>query len=167
MALPEDAELLGDNSRALELRAAGGETVVKLAADARRKLASELALASPETSRLRIFLMLENVRGSHDAVVLSVYLNLPVGARPGDHRELLAGSVALYGLALASAADNENGGQGLTFILDTTRIVIALVAANSLENGEILVRMVPNRELADAPDIVIERVVIFSVSVAH
>ena len=166
MVLPNDAEALGDNSGALKLHADGAATVVTLAPGARRALARELALASPETSPRRIFLMLEKIRGSQDAIVLSIYLNLPVDARPGDHRELLAGSAGLYGLALASNADNENGGEGLTFIFDVTRIVIALVAANSLETGKIPVRIVPNRELSD-PDIVIGRVVIFSVSAVH
>ena len=162
MALPKDAELLGANNEALEIRGAGAHTVVTLTPDARRKLARGLAHASAETSPLRVYLMLENIRGTQDATVLTPYINLPEGARPGDHRSLLAGSVGLYGLTMASAPGNEN--QGLAFILEITRIVIELVATNSLEAGEIRVSIIPTRQLPDSTDIVIGRVAIFAIS---
>lgn len=166
MALPKDAELLGANNEALEIRGAGAHTIVTLTTDARRKLALGLAHASAESSPLRVYLMLENIRGTQDATVLSPYLNLPEGARPGDHRNLLAGSVGLYGLTMASTAGNENGGQGLAFILEITGILIQLVATKSLEAGEIRVSIIPNRQLPDSPDIVVGRVAIFAMSPA-
>jgi len=162
MALPKDAELLGSNNEALEIRGAGAHTIVTLTPDAQRKLALGLAHASAESSPLRVYLMLENIRGTQDATVLTPYINLPEGAKPGDHRDLLAGSVGLYGLNIASTASNENGGEGLAFILDITRIVIDLVVTKSLEAGEIRVSIIPNRQLPDSTDIVIGRVAIFT-----
>src|SRR5438874_5945078 len=144
MALPKDAKLLGANNEALEIRGAGAHTIVTLTPDAQRKLALGLAHASAETSPLRVYLILENVRGTQDATMLTPYINLPEGAKPGDHRNLLAGSVALYGLTMASVAGSENGGEGLAFILDITRIVIDLVATKSFEAGEIRVSIIPN-----------------------
>jgi tyrosinase len=164
MALPKDAELLGANNQALEIRDAGAHTIITLTTGAQRKLALGLASASAESSPLRVYLMLENIRGTRDATVLSPYINLPEGAAPGDHRHLLAGSVGLYGLTMASAAGNENGGQGLAFILDITRILIELVTTKSLEAGKIRVSVVPNRQLPDSTDIVIGRVSIFAMS---
>jgi len=162
MALPKDAELLGANNEALEIRGAGAHTVVTLTSDAQRKLTLGLAHASAESSPLRVYLILENIRGTQDATVLTPYINLPEGARPGDHRNLLAGSVGLYGLNIASTASNENAGEGLAFILDITRIMIDLVATKSLEAGEIRVSIIPNRQLPDSTDIVIGRVAIFT-----
>jgi tyrosinase len=164
MALPKDAELLGANSRALEITGSGAHTIVKLIPDAQRKLREGLANVSAETSLLRVYLMLENIRGTQDATVLSAYINLPEGAKPGDHRDLLAGSVGLYGLSRASTDGNENGGEGLAFILDITRIVIDLVATKSLDADEVRVSIVPNRQLPDSTDIVIARIAIFSIS---
>ena len=164
MALPKDAELLGASSQALEIRASGADTIVKLNPNGQRKLLEGLANVSAETSLLRVYLMLENIRGSQDATVLSAYVNLPEGARPGDHRDLLAGSVGLYGLSRASSADDGNRGAGLAFILEITRIIIDLVATKSFDADEIRVSIVPNRQLPDSTDIVIGRIVIFSIS---
>src|SRR2546421_1695064 len=158
MALPKDAELLGANNQALEIRGAGAHTIVKLTPDAQRKLTLGLAHVSAETSPLRIYLMLENIRGTRDATVLSPYINLPEDARPGDHRNLLAGGVGLYGLTMASTPGNANGGPGLPLFLDITRILIELVATKSLETGEMRVSIIPNRQLPDSTDIVIGRV---------
>ena len=47
----------------------------------------------------RIFLNLENVRGSNDATSFSVYINVPDGDDPAKHPELKAGSVACSGSA--------------------------------------------------------------------
>src|SRR4051812_38799827 len=164
MALPKDAELLGASSQGLEIRAAGAHTIVKLTPDGQRKLLHELANVSAETSRLGVYLMLENIRGSQDATVLSAYINLPEGARPGDHPDLRAGSVGLYGLSRASVADDGNGVVGRAFILEITRLIIDLVATKSLDAEEIRISIVPNRQLPDSTDIVIGRVAIFSIS---
>ena len=82
-------------------------------------------MASESAPPDRVFLNLENVRGTHDATVLSVYLNLPEGARPSDHPELLAGSVGLFGLRRAEFRDGHHGGQSLNFVLEITKIVDA------------------------------------------
>ena len=163
MALPKDAELLGASSRALEITGSGAHTIVKLIPDPQRKLREGLANVSAETSLLRVYLMLENIRGTQDATVLSAYINLPEGAKPGDHRDLLAGSVGLYGLSRASTAEDGNGGPGLTFILEITGVIIDLVATKSFDADEIRVSIVPNRQLPDSSDIVVGRVAIFSI----
>lgn len=161
MALPKDAKLLGASVEALEMRASRAQTIVRLSPEGQRKLASLMSGASAETPASSVYLGLENIRGDLDATVLAAYLNLPEGARPGDHRNLLAGSVGLYGLARASVSGNENGGQGLTFFLDITRIVIE---TKSPDAEQIRVTIVSSRPLPDSVTIVIGRVSIFTTS---
>ena len=55
--------------------------------------------------------------------VLGVYINLPEGEKPGQHPELLAGSVGLFGLRQASAPDGKHGGKGMNFTLDITKAI--------------------------------------------
>ena len=159
MALPKDAKLLGASVDALEMKASRADTIVKLNPDGQRKLASLVSGASAKTPATSVYLGLENIRGDSDATVLAAYINLPEDARPGDHRNLLAGSVGLYGLGRASAPGNENGGQGLTFFLDITRI---LMETKPPDTEEIRITIVSARPLPDSVTIVIGRITIFT-----
>lgn len=163
MSLPKDAELLGTSSRELEIKGSGAHTIVRLTADGRRKLLAGLGDTAAASLRRRVYLMLENIRGTNDASVLSAYINLPEDARPGEHRALMAGAVGLYGLRRASIRAGENEGSGLTFVLDITKILGGLLAANSLDADAIRVSIVPHRHLGDSTGIVVARVSIFSI----
>jgi len=164
MTLPKEAELLGANSGELEIKGSGGATVVRLPAEGQGRLSALIGGPSAAESRGGVYLGLENIRGTFDAAVLNTYINLPDDARAADHRNLLAESVALYGLRRATVLSGENAGQGLTFILEITRILIELLASESLNAKEICVSIVPDRPLPDSITIVIGRVSIFSMS---
>lgn len=158
MILPKEAELLGAT---LDLRAgsdAGFETVMRIAPDPHRRLIDSLAKTP---SGLRVYLLLENIRGTHDATALNVYLDLPQGAQPGDHRDLLAGSVGLYGLRRSSIPYDRESGQGLSFLLDATQVFLGLPAARSLAADAIRVSILPHRKLTDPRDTVVGRVALF------
>jgi tyrosinase len=163
MTLPTEAVVLGANSGALEIKGAGAATAVSLLADGQRRLSALLGDASAAKWSGGVYLALENVRGTFDAAVLNTYLNLPEGARPADHNNLMAESVALYGLRRASIQQGENTAQGLTFLLEITRILSELLASKSLNPEEIRVHIVPDRPLPDSVTIVIGRVSIFAV----
>jgi tyrosinase len=163
MALPKDAKLLGANQAALEIRGSRAQTAVRLSPEGQRLLATLGKIATAATPANSLYLGLENIRGDFDATVLSAYLNLPEDARPGDHRDLLAGSVGLYGLGRASVADDGNGGQGLTFFLDITRVLIGFIGTNPSDAEEIHVTVVPARPLPDSVTITIGRISIFTV----
>jgi tyrosinase len=163
MTLPKEAEVLGANSGELEIKGAGASTVLWLPAEGQRKLSALVGGPSATDSLGGVYLGLENVRGTFDAAVLNTYINLPENARAADHRNLLADSVALYGLRRATVLRGENTGQGLTFILELTRILIELHASKSLNAEEIRVSIVPDRPLPDSITIVIGRVSIFSI----
>ena len=154
-------ELVGANQGALAIKGSEASTTVKLDTGVRRKVSASLA-AAPETAQPdRIFLNLENVRGTRDASVLNVYVNVPEGANPSDHPELLAGSVGLFGLRRASVTDDRHGGQGLSFVLDITDIFDSLHLNNALNADALQVRIVPHQPVPEQADITVGRVSIY------
>ena len=161
MMLPKEAELLGVNSDELQIKGSGAHTVVRLNTDVCRDLVASRANTSGGTSPDRVYLILENIRGTYDPTILNVYINVPEDASQADHRNQLAGSVGLYGLRRASIQHGEDGGLGLTFVLDITRILIEQPAAKSPYANEIRVSIVPQRQLPDPADLVVGRVSIF------
>lgn len=160
MTLPTEAELLGASLGKIEIKGPSAQTVVNLSADGQRKLSS--LISGPASSA--IYLALENVRGTFDAAVLSVFINLPENARPGDHPNLLTESVALYGLNRASAPQGADPAPGLTFILEITRVLMHLAASNSLNPDHLRISIIPDRPLPDSTTIVIDRISLFITS---
>lgn len=157
----KNVELVGANQGALAIKRTGARTAVKLDTGVRRKVSASLANASEAALPDQVFLNLENVRGTHDAAVLSVYINLPEGENPSDHPELLAGSVGLFGLRTASRKDDKHGGQGLNFVLDITKIVDTLHLENALDVESLQVRIVPHQPVPEQADITVGRISIY------
>jgi tyrosinase len=162
-AVTEEAkmELVGASQQALPIKGTGSSTSVKLDAGVRRKVAASLTNASETAPPDRVYLNLENVRGTHDASVLSVYINLPDGANPSDHPELLAGSVGLFGLRRASLQDGQHAGEGLDFVLDITKIVDALHLNHTLDADSLQVRIVPHQAVPEQAEITVGRISIY------
>lgn len=156
-----NVELVGANQGALAIKGSEIRTTVKLDPDVRGKVSASLASASETAQPDRVFLNLENVRGTHDASVLSVYINLPEGANPSDHPEHLAGSIGLFGLRRASLADAGHGGQGLNFVLEITEAFDALHLDDSLDVDALQVRIVPQEPAPEQADITVGRVSIY------
>jgi tyrosinase len=157
----ENIELVGANQESLPIKSSGVSTSVKLDPGVQRKVTASLATASETATPDRVFLNLENVRGVQDATVLDVYINLPEGAKPGDHPELFAGSVSLFGLKKASAKDEKHGGEGLNLVLDITDVVDALHLKKALDADSLNVRIVPANEVRDEDQITVGRVRIY------
>jgi tyrosinase len=72
-----------------------------------------------------------------------------------------AGSVALFGVSKATNADDEHAGQGLTFVIEITKIVDELHLNNALDVNSLDVRIVPLNEVAEEDKITIGRISIF------
>ena len=161
MTTGRNIELVGANQEALTISGSGASTSVKLDAGARQKVSASLASASDTAAPDHVFLNLENVRGTRDASVLTVYINLPEGAKPGDHPELMAGSVGLFGLRKASLGDGSHAAKGLNFVLDITKIVDALHLDNALDADALRVTIVPHRVIPDQAQITVGRVSIY------
>ncbi len=163
-----NVELVGATTEPVSLRGTGASSQVQLDSDMRRKVTASLAatpamadaVATPAQPD-RVFLNLENVRGLSDAVVFRVYVGVPQGADPAAHPELLAGTVAPFGMTKASRSDDEHAGQGLTFVLEITDIVDGLHLANSFDVERLPVRIVPDHPVPDEAAITIGRISIF------
>jgi tyrosinase len=163
MAGPKPVELLGANGQSLNLTGAEARTSVALDASVQRKVAASLETvrAAASTAPDRIFLNLENVRGLNDATVFSVYVNVPDGEDPAKHPELKAGTIALFGVRKATLADDKQAGDGLTFVLEITRIIDTLHLAGVLNISQLHVRLVPRKPVPQAAQISIGRISVF------
>jgi tyrosinase len=154
-------ELVGASPSAIPIKGTGATTSVKLDPAVRRRVSASLARATEAAPPDRVFLNLENVRGTRDASALSVYLNVPEGADPADHPDRLAGTVGLFGLRRATLKDGQHAGEGLNFILDITHIADALHLENALDTDALQVRIVPHQPVPEQAEITVGRVSIY------
>jgi tyrosinase len=166
MTVGKNVELVGANRGSLQLVGAEAQTSVELDPGVRQKVAASLTAAakavSPEAARPdRVFLNLENVRGTADGTVFQVYVNLPQGADPAQHPELLAGSAALFGVREASLPDEKHAGQGLTFVLDISSIVDNLHLNNALNANKLDIRILPLNPVSAEANVTVGRVSVF------
>jgi tyrosinase len=152
---------MGASSNVVEVKGSAVQTSVKLDSAVRNKLSVSLVAPTEAAPPDRVFLTLENIRGTQNAPVLAVYLNLPAGANAIDHPELLAGSIGLFGLRGASAPNPRHGGQGLSFTLEITKIMDALHLEDKLNQDSLQVTIVPSRPLPEQTPITIGRISIY------
>jgi tyrosinase len=163
VAGPRNVELLGANTQSLSLTGAEARSSVVLDAAVQSKVAASLqslTTAAPATPD-RIFLNLENVRGLNDATAFSVYINVPDSDDPAQHPELLAGSIALFGVRKATLVDSTHAGDGLTFVIEITRVIDTLHLAGALNVAQLHVRLVPQHPVPEAAKISIGRISVF------
>jgi tyrosinase len=166
MSAPKSTELIGA-SESLKLTGTEARAAVKLDRSMQSKVSASLesvrtgAAAAAPAAPDRVFLNLENVRGLNDATSFNVYVNVPDGDDPAAHPALKAGSVALFGVRGASTADDTHAGNGLTFVLEITRIIDALHLAGGLNADQLHVRLVPRQPVAEESQISIGRISVF------
>jgi tyrosinase len=163
VAMPsgKNVELVGANEESVPITGGEVRTSVKLDTGVRRKVSASLEEAVAGAAPDRVFLNLENVRGLADATSFKVYIGLPENAKPEDHPERLAGTVALFGVRKASLVDEEHVGQGLNFVLEITNIVDQLHLSNALAVDSLDVRIVPVKPVPDEAKVTVGRVSIF------
>jgi tyrosinase len=118
-------------------------------------------MAAETSAPDRVYLNLENVRGTHDATALSVFVGLPQGANPDNYPDLLAGTVGLFGLRRASLADGRHLGGGLSFLLDISRIVDLMHVGDALNSNTLRVTIVPNRPVPEDAEVTVGRVSVY------
>jgi tyrosinase len=157
----KNVELVGATQQPLPVQDGEVSATVHLDSAGRRKVSASLAKAAETNAPDRVFLNLENVRGVSDSTAFHVYVGLPAGVDPAAHPELLAGSVALFGVRKASKPDGEHGGQGLTFVLEITDIVDNLHLNNALDVDTLDVRLVPVKPIPPSAQITIGRISIY------
>ena len=150
----KSTELVGASRGAVRVQGADVRASVELSPAARQPASAAFLGADPSQPG-RLFLNLENIRGSSDAAAFRVYVGLPPDARPEQHPERLAGNIALFGVRKASLPTDEHGGGGLTFVLEITKLMARLGASvgDSLD-----VRLVPVKPIASSAQVSIGRI---------
>jgi tyrosinase len=164
--VPSDrnVELLGANQETVTFQGST-KSQVRLDPTMRQKAAARLpapdAVAPAAGTTDRVFLNLENVRGQSDAAAFRVYVGVPDGEDPAAHPDRLAGTISPFGMRKASHPDGEHAGQGLTYVLDITKIASQLHAAGSFDADHVPVQIVPLRQLPDEQKVSIGRISVF------
>jgi tyrosinase len=152
------SELVGASAPNLPVKNSGLQATVQLDSGVRDNLTASLKRASAFAVPDRVVLKLENVKGTGPISVLDVYVNVPAGDRPGDHPDLKAGSVGLFGLRQATKQDGPHGGGGLSFRLEITDIVDRLHLADALTTESLNVSVVPHRPIPADSDLTVGRI---------
>lgn len=158
----QPAELLGANTGPLQISKAGFTSVnVGLHQAVQKNVVKSLGFASVTQLPDQLYLKLENVRGTQDAAVLRVYIDLPPQPDQATQRKQFVGSVGLFGLRRASIKDGAHGGSGLTFILDISRFVDTLFVKDKLSANQIKVDVESAGSAPQASPIEVGRVSIY------
>jgi tyrosinase len=156
-----DVELVGANQETVTVQAPTASRV-RLDPAMRRKAAARLPAPDASAGKSdRVFLNLENVRGQSDASAFRVYVGVPDGEDPAAHPDRLAGTISPFGMRKASQPDGEHAGEGLTYVLDITKIASQLHAAGSFDADDVPVQIVPLRQLPDEQKLTIGRISVF------
>lgn len=109
-----------------------------------------VARAGGAEANRKVFLCLENITAASRPIEsYEVYVNVPAGANPSSHPELLAGLMPMFGVVESSRGDDEHGGSGLNYSLEITGIVADLVAAGTWAPATIRVTIIPHRNEGD------------------
>ena len=163
MAGPRSTELLGSGGQNLRVSGTEAKASVALDSTVRSKVASSLAAVRTATQPKpdRVFLNLENVRGVNDATTFKVYINVPDGEDPAKYPSHLAGSIALFGVRKATLANQQHAGNGITFVLEITKVIDSLHLAGNFDANQLNVRLVPMRPVPDAAQISIGKISVY------
>jgi tyrosinase len=157
-------ELIGASDGAVRV-AGTTSTAVRLDAPATESLHTSLARAAAAGGRAaaepaRVFLKLEGIRGTSDAAIYHVYIDVPPNADPAEYADRRAGTVSLFGVSAASNPDGPSAGSGINQVLEISEIVDALhLSGDALERLE--VRFVPVNETVAGADFSIGRLSVF------
>lgn len=157
-AAKQKVEPIGANAKAVQVGSSPVPTTVVMEPTAAADGVASMGVTTPGKKVTRLYIALDAVRGDLPSPVIEVYVNLPDGARPEDHADLLAGSITLFGLKVASKADGPHAGNGLGFTLDITDLANRLQTAGGFDVNSIKVTLVPRTQISDATPVTIQSV---------
>jgi tyrosinase len=162
MAPPKPGELLGANTGPVRLNSELVESHVRLDRPQRQALTEALSVDAAAAPRApdRVYLALENVRSPSDAGLFYVYVNLPQGADPEKNPDNFVGTLSLFGVRKASAAQGPNAGNGVNAAFDITPIVDKMHAQGGLADT-ISVKLIPGLPGGTSDDVSIGRISVY------
>lgn len=155
----QQPELLGASAGPVLIDGGGAQNIpIRMDAGVHGKVANSLQAIGANAFPDYVYLKLEGVRGTLDATVLDVFVNLPGQAQPKTPRANFAGQVSLFGLRRASVKDGEHGGGGLTVVLDITRLIDTLHLNVAFQPGSLSVSVIPRNRHPSKAKITIGRI---------
>jgi tyrosinase len=126
---PPATSLMGANSTMVSVKSVRASSIVSLATPA-----AQLAAASAGPL---VMLNLENIRGTGASGVLNVLVGLPAIAGHPAVEPVLVDTLALFGLANASAKKGRHAGNGINVVVDITDLAKTLGRGADLEQLEV------------------------------
>ena len=160
MTPSKKVELMGATQGIILVKGNGARAPLRLDKKVRSAVGASLAAASQAKPPDRVFLRLDNVAGTVGGV-LAVYINLPEADKPGQHEELCAGGIGLFGLRQASQKDGKHGGKGMSFTLDITKVVDHLHLNKLFDSDELSVSLVPSSAIPGSAPITVGRISVY------
>lgn len=155
-------DLLGTNQDTVRLTDKTAATVpVQLDSAARHAVTLSFNAASPSKLPDQVYLRLDRVRGTFDAEVVEVYIDLPAQPQAEDLRRCHAGNVALFGMRLASTDHGPHGGEGLSFILDVSHLFDQLHLRDKLSGDQVQVTLRRHHGRPGSGQVTVGRVSLF------
>lgn len=136
----QTVEVIGANAGPVQVSAEAATTEVTVDLPGANAVVLSMGVTEPGQEVSRLYLALESVKGDLPSGMLDVFLDLPKGVKPGKRAEKHVGSVALFGLNVASKPDGRHGGNGLSYTIDITDRAKELTAAG-LGKGQLKVRL--------------------------
>lgn len=126
----------------------------------RKRLAQAAAAGGIGTEPPRVFLKIEGIRGTADAAVYYVYVDLPPNGNPKDYLDRFAGTVSLFGVSAASAPNGPSAGSGINQVLEITAIIDALHLSGD-DLAKINVQFIPSNASNETAEMQIRRLSVF------
>ncbi len=161
MVPPGEPELVGASAKGINVVGAGADAQVTLDQAPRKALAMSLQNASLGEQPDRVYLNLENVTAPADGAVFKVYVALKSRQNPKNHPDLLAGTIALFGVRKASKPDGRHAGNGVNYTLDITKIADRLHLDGALDVKQLQVRIVSTESVPANEAVKIGRISIY------
>jgi tyrosinase len=148
-----EVRIAGRTSAEVRLDAAGVGTL-------RAGLARATASGDTPREPPRVFLKVEGVRGTADAAVYHVYIDLPPNGRPADFPDRLAGALSLFGISDASDRGGPAAGNGFNQVFEISEIVDALHLSGD-DLARLDVQFIPSNPLSEASTFAVRRLSVF------
>jgi tyrosinase len=149
-----EVRIAGRTRAEVQLDAASAQAL--RASLARTAAAGRGATVEPE----RVFLKLEGVRGTADAAVYNVYIDLPPNAPAADFQDRLAGTLSLFGISDASDRGGPTAGNGFDQVFEISEIVDALHLSGD-DLARLDVQFVPSNPAGETSNVAVRRISVF------
>ena len=116
----QTVEVIGASAQPVQVSTRAAVAEVMVDTQTANAAVSSMGAIAPGEEVSRLYLAFESVRGDLPSGMLDVFLDLPAGATPQEEAAKQVGSVALFGLNVASKLDGAHGGNGLSYTIDIT-----------------------------------------------